>query len=217
MRICKIRLHETTLHNVINLSMELGYNLLGFFIYYSDINLHLFECSLLSSIGQRQQDHCIQNCISTHWLLAQKINSKEMISIKIDRWKVPKFFFLPKSSKCISRNHFEGHPRTSPFSILSCHLSLISHHKQYLCPGWRWSLCTAYLLRFSSTSWKICFSRPDVSYSFSISYSLHGSPHFWACSIISGVKHRSKRIPWMLNLGRSQRLDQGFGFIFTFN
>lgn len=30
------------------------------------------------------------------------------------------FFFLPKSSKCISRNDFEGHPRTTsdPFSIL---------------------------------------------------------------------------------------------------
>lgn len=74
-----------------------------------------------------------------------------------------------------------------------------------------------FTLRFSCTSLKICSSRLDVSYSFSISYGLHGSAHFWACSIISGVKHKSKRIPLMLNLGRSQRLDHGFGLIFTFN
>lgn len=74
-----------------------------------------------------------------------------------------------------------------------------------------------FTLRFSCTSFKICSSRLDVSYSFSISYGLHGSAHFWACSIISGVKHKSKRIPLMLNLGRSQRLDHGFGLIFTFN
>ncbi len=93
----------------------------------------------------------------------------------------------------------------------------MSLQRDCLCPGWKWFLWTVHFLRFSCTSLKILSSRLDVSYSFSISYGLHGSAHFWACSIISGVKHRSKRIPLMLNLGRSQRLDHGFGFIFTFN
>ncbi|TNN62388.1 hypothetical protein EYF80_027399 [Liparis tanakae] len=56
----------------------------------------------------------------------------------------------------------------------------------------------------------------DVSYSFSKSYSSHGWAHFWACSIFSGVSARSKRMPWTLYLGRSQRLDHGFGRILTF-
>lgn len=66
------------------------------------------------------------------------------------------------------------------------------------------------------TSLRICSSSLEVSYSFSMSYSRQGCAHFWACSICSGVKDRSKRMPWMLNLGRSQRLDHGFGRIFTF-
>lgn len=101
--------------------------------------------------------------------------------------------------------------------LKSGHLSLMSIYRDGLCPDWKWSLWTVYFLRFSSTSLRIFFSRLDVSYSFSISYSLHGSAHFCACSICSGVKYRSKRIPLMSNLGRSQRLDHGFGFIFTFN
>lgn len=69
----------------------------------------------------------------------------------------------------------------------------------------------------ASTSLRIFSSSLEVSYSFSMSYSRQGSAHFWTNSICSGFMHRSKRIPWMLNLGRSQCLDHGFGRIFTFN
>lgn len=109
-----------------------------------------------------------------------------------------------------SQPHQRVSPKSDPFSLMSL-------QRDCLCPGWKWFLWSVYFLRFSCTSLRICSSSLDVSYSFSISYGLHGSAHFWACSIISGVKHRSKRIPLMLNLGRSQRLDHGFGFIFTFN
>ncbi|KAG7256510.1 LOW QUALITY PROTEIN: hypothetical protein CRUP_030183 [Coryphaenoides rupestris] len=45
----------------------------------------------------------------------------------------------------------------------------------------------------------ILMSSPSllVSYSFSMSYSTQGFAHFWACSICSGVRHRSKRMPLM--------------------
>lgn len=73
-----------------------------------------------------------------------------------------------------------------------------------------------HLLVSGWTSEKICSSSLEVSYSFSISYSSQGRAHFWACSICSGVKAKSKRIPRMLNMGRSHRLDHGFGRILTF-
>lgn len=65
------------------------------------------------------------------------------------------------------------------------------------------------------TSLKMCSSSLEVSYSFSMSYSLQGSAHFWACSICFWFRERLKAMPWMLNFGRSQRLDHGFGRIFT--
>lgn len=77
--------------------------------------------------------------------------------------------------------------------------------------------CSLHLLISLWTSARIFSSSLEVSYSFSMSYSCQGCAHFWACSICSGVRARSKRMPWMLNMGRSHRLDQGFGHIFTFN
>lgn len=72
-----------------------------------------------------------------------------------------------------------------------------------------------HLLISCCTSLRISSSSLVVSYSFSMSYSSQGCACLWAPSICAGVMDRSKRMPWMLNLGRSQRLDHGFGRILT--